>query len=113
MVEAQHALQEAKGRREQIEQDNDRMREEITAWYILHVHLYLYMHVHVRMNWVDELISSNTTTPSGACFVRRSVLPFYHCTFIFLCAIHRLWPCSMLWKLFPSNLRSGCSQVHH
>ena len=33
VVEAQHALQEVKDRREQIEEENDKMREEIAAWY--------------------------------------------------------------------------------
>lgn len=32
VAEAQRALQEAKNTKEQIEQDNDRMTEEIAAW---------------------------------------------------------------------------------
>ena len=33
VTEAQQALHKAKDRREEMEQDTDRMREEIAAWY--------------------------------------------------------------------------------
>ena len=47
VTEAQKALQKAKDRREEMEREIDRMRDEIAAWYNYMHHMHTLLEIHV------------------------------------------------------------------